>query len=267
VSARIQAAYKAVAANDVGIISTEEFHEILAGIGIGLSREERGLLIQQADLSGCGVITFREYEASVRELVRGLLLKEFAKEVLAEREEEYLLEAKLILQNDPVHDIREELATALQALDTEETGVLKISDIRKALEQFPGHLDVAELSELMKELSRKYGYNEVPVRVMHDELVLIKTEVLKQALFASSQTTLETHLVEALKAKDPDGTGKLKLEDAMAVFQGDDPRLQLSQMQKFVVRSAFEGNELGKVEYPKFTKLIAETIKSFFSDY
>lgn len=55
------------------------------------------------------------------------------------------------------------------------------------------------------------------------------------------------HLIDRLRAKDSDNLGKLHLEDIMQIFDSDDEKMQLSKMQKYVIRSAFEVNELGKV--------------------
>lgn len=66
-------------------------------------------------------------------MIHGIFLKNQAIKQLVEREEEYLHEATLIMNNSEIHDKRKEMHDACLQVDEEQEEFIKIADVKKII--------------------------------------------------------------------------------------------------------------------------------------
>lgn len=76
---------------------------------LDIDNEQWNELMLMADTKHNGLITYKEFIPLGAEIIHGIFMKNMATKNLREREEEYLLQSILILQNDEMHSIIGEL--------------------------------------------------------------------------------------------------------------------------------------------------------------
>ncbi|KAL4491859.1 hypothetical protein ABPG72_006114 [Tetrahymena utriculariae] len=258
--------FRSVDRDDLGVVSFNECIEVFKLMGLELEKDQWDELMLMADTNKNGIIEYREFIPLGAEIIHGIFMKNQASKYLREREEEYLLQSILILQNDEMHTIVHELIKKCKELDEEdELHWISLENLEKLFSEFgEKFFNPSEKIELLKQIARDYPDNEIPYEKLYDILLNFRIQILKNGLMESQLNKLEIYIRQLCTPYDKDNKGLIHLDDLMKELKKT-TEIILTKTQTYIIKSFINKDENNMISYLTESRILASIIKKFFT--
>lgn len=177
---------------DLGIVSYNEFTQILLSLGLNLKPEDLKQLQQACDSNNNGMIEYSEWIGVGAEIVFGFWLRTKTEEHLNVKQEEFLFEAVMILFGDEIHEKAREIERECRKKDEDEIMKVGLGDFKVLVEKVGGFSE-SEVEGVMRFIRRKYA-EEFPYEETYEFLVEFKKMVVKNGLMESRLKEMDVYL-------------------------------------------------------------------------
>ena len=205
-----------------GYLSRAQFGAVLKDSDLGFTRREINVLMSQVDENHDGVIEFKEFVPLAFELCVGIIARSLANQDLP----------------SGVQEAQEFFTALFTSADEEQTGRLKLKDIRSLIAQADLGLSRVQISALLSEAKRDPRDSKVdyvkfaPVAAQMVSSIINFQNAEDQAtrrerrqneefslIYGRDAEAFYADIAESFAAVDPDGTGTVNIDDLIAAVQ------------------------------------------------
>ena len=125
--------FRSVDKDDLGVVSHAEFVEVLDNMQLTLSASEKKFLINIADLDVRGIVDYKQFVQVGCEFIFGWFLKNEVDIMTEIKEEEFLIEAVMVIYNDVLMEKMQEVGEKCKEKDEDETGEVSLNLLEEIL--------------------------------------------------------------------------------------------------------------------------------------
>lgn len=136
--------FRGIDKDDLGVVSYAEFVKVLDNMQLTLTPGEKRVLINLADLDGRGIVDYEQFVKVGCEFIFGWFLKNEVDVMTEIKEEEFLIEAVMVVYNDAMMDKMKEVVEKCQEKDEDETGEVDLTFLQEVLQETLGRKEEGE---------------------------------------------------------------------------------------------------------------------------
>ncbi len=255
-----------------GYLTYEEFHTLMQGNELGITKQELKFVVSEADENDDGLIAYNEFVPLAVDMILAFRARAHAKFSMGSTQDNIEDDVLKILSSEELEGIATICADKIIEKDFDKSGALPPNVLKRALEEVMGcGLSSSEVHMIVKQLNR-----DESGRCILDNFKAVLYDVrfltIKNTMTEAQGTDITKYLLDLCKEEEkrvqettegPHASGHLTLRSLIDVMLGS-PRLSLSRLQVMVIASEATMDSDGLIDYHAFIPMAARVIEQMY---